>query len=211
MRTRQIIFSPFLVMVLTITLFASEVQAQIASCEVILINDMQVSPNQVEFDIYLKSTNNAGFPDGFLYGNGQYRIEFDSSFCQSENCKFEAKIIEGSSGLTNSEQHPVKCSFINSSLKSLLVHARFPVRPEIASKISPEGNGTRIARIRLSILDSKSDKPLKFAAGATPDFKLSSVNPVPTAVSFLEKAGTAAVCSPLTTSNDQLKNKPFSN
>ena len=183
--------------------------AQTASCEVYLTNDVQTAPDQIEFDIYVKSINHDAFPGGFSYGNGQYRIEFNPSIINYERDLVEVEVLKGTSELSCADQQPLQCSFLPDAISAFLIRARFPVKPELASLIPAGNTGIRIARIRMKVVSISEKMPSFFNHGVTADLRLSDQNPGTTAVSYMEKAGTAALCDPIRLSGAYLTNKPL--
>jgi len=195
--------------VVSLFIMVTTASAQMASCEVLLINDTQTAPGQIEFDICVRSTNHDDFPAGFLYGHGQYRIEFNPSIINHERDLIEVEVLKGSSELKCIDQQPLHCSFLPDTISAFLVRARFPVKPELASLIPAENNGTRIARISMKVVSITEKTPSFFNQGTTADLRLSDQNPGTTAVSFMEKSGTVAVCKPVELSGASLSNKPL--
>lgn len=210
MKAKFRLFLPvfLLVFILSVVLVTSAF-TQTASCEVYLINDAQTAPDQIEFDICVRSTNHDDFPAGFLYGHGQFRIEFNPSIINHERDLIEVEVLKGSSELKCIDQQPLHCSFLPDTISAFLVRARFPVKPELASLIPAEITGTRIARISMKVVSIAEKTPSVFNQGITADLRLSDQNPGTTAVSFMEKSGTVAVCKPIEISGTSLSNKPL--
>lgn len=208
----------FLSMKVLLTLLAffaiAGVQAQpVASSEVILANDVIISPNVIEFDVYVKSTNNADFPDGFPYGGGQYRINFNPAIRNGANTQIFFEMIPGTTGLTNTAQAPP--SVTNPSLTQSFARLTgpLPVAYSLASIISPTGNGTRIIRLRMTSRDNTTQAPVPFTQGISPSLVLSTSSPGATTTSYVIPAGTVLFCSPqvLTTLLNNLPPNPAGN
>ncbi|GAP42748.1 hypothetical protein TBC1_11887 [Lentimicrobium saccharophilum] len=204
------IFPPLTLLLFFVSMvMGTSAYAQTASCEVYLTNDAQTAPDQIEFDICVRSTNHDDFPAGFLYGHGQYRIEFNPSIINHERDLIEVEVLKGSSELSCVDQQPLHCSFLPDTISAYLVRARFPVKPELASLIPAGNTGIRIARISMKVVSISEKTPSFFNQGTTADLRLSDQNPGTTAVSFMEKSGTVAVCKPIELSGASLSNKPL--
>lgn len=204
------IFPPLTLLLFFVSMvMGTSAYAQTASCEVYLTNDAQTAPDQIEFDICVRSTNHDDFPAGFLYGHGQYRIEFNPSIINHERDLIEVEVLKGSSELSCVDQQPLHCSFLPDTISAYLVRARFPVKPELASLIPAGNTGIRIARIIMKVVSISEKTPSFFNQGTTADLRLSDQNPGTTAVSFMEKSGTVAVCKPIELSGASLSNKPL--
>ncbi|MCO5263340.1 MAG: T9SS type A sorting domain-containing protein [Lentimicrobium sp.] len=191
----------FLSMKVLLTLLAffaiAGVQAQpVASSEVILANDVIISPNVIEFDLYVKSTNNVDFPDGFPYGGGQYRINFNPAIRNGANTQLYFEMIPGSTELTNTAQAPP--SVTNPSLTQSFVRLTgpLPVAYALASIISPTGNGTKIVRVRMTSRDNTSQAAVPFTPGIQPNLALSTQSPGATTTSYVIPSGIVNFCSP---------------
>ncbi|GAP42745.1 protein containing Por secretion system C-terminal sorting domain [Lentimicrobium saccharophilum] len=206
------LFLSMKVLLTLLALFAlAGAQAQpVASSEVILANDEIISPNVIEFDLYVKSTNNVDFPDGFPYGGGQYRINFNPAIRNGANTQIFFEMIPGTTGLTNTAQAPP--SVTNPSLAQSFVRLTgpLPVAYGAASIISPTGNGTRIIRLRMTSRDNTNQTPVPFTPGIAPSLVLSTSAPGATTTSYVIPAGTVLFCSPqvLTTLLNNLPPNP---
>ena len=210
MKAKYHLFLPvFLLLFVLSMVMVNSAYTQTASCQVYLINDAQTAPGQIEFDICVRSTNHDDFPAGFLYGHGQYRIEFNPSIINHERDLIEVEVLKGSSELSCVDQQPLHCSFLPDTISAYLVRARFPVKPELASLIPAGNTGVRIARISMKVVNIAEKTPSFFNQGITADLRLSDQNPGTTAVSYLEKVGTAAICDRIKLSGVLLANKPL--
>ncbi|MHC1775333.1 MAG: T9SS type A sorting domain-containing protein [Lentimicrobium sp.] len=204
----------FLSMKMLLTLLAffafAGLQAQPASSEVILANDVVISPNVVEFDLYVKSTNNSGYPVGFPYGGGQYRINFNQAIRATPSTQIFFEMIAGSTELANTAQVPP--SVTNPTLTQGFVRLTgpLPVPYGAASIISNLGNGTKIIRMRMISRVSTADPtPVPFAPGTQANLTLSTSSPGATTTSYVLPTGTTLFCTPQILLNNQMENLPF--
>jgi len=174
----------------------SGIKAQAASDEVILANDVVLNDHQVEFDIYVKSTNNVNYPVGFPYGNAQYRVNFNNGIRNGANTQLFFEIIAGSSELTNPDQVNQVVTQPSLTQAFCRVPARLPVPYAVASIISNIGNGTKIFRIRLTSRDNTTQAPVPFVPNSLANFAASITSPGTTAVSWVAPAGNVTTCAP---------------
>ena len=195
-------------MALMLFFAVSGVRAQVASDEVLLANDVIVNNYQIEFDVYVKSTNNTGFPTGFPYGNGQYRVNFNNGIRNGSNTQIFFEIIAATSELTNPDQVNQVVTQPSLTQAFCRVPARLPVPYAVASIISNVGNGTKIFRMRLTSRDNTTQAPVSFVANSLANLAISASSPGTTAVSFVVPAGTVTTCTPQILSN-LLTNAPL--
>lgn len=195
-QTKRYTLSMKLLLTLFVFFAVTITKAQVASDEVILANDVVLNDHQVEFDIYIKSTNNVGYPTGFPYGNGQFRINFNSAIRNGANTAIFFEIIAGSSELTNAAQ--VNSTVTNPSLTQSFVRipARLAVPYASASIISPTGNGTKVLRMRMTSRDNTTLAAVPFVSNSLANLTLSLTSPGTTATSYVVPAGTVLNCSP---------------
>ncbi|MHC1774631.1 MAG: T9SS type A sorting domain-containing protein [Lentimicrobium sp.] len=204
----------FLSMKMLLTLLAfftfAGLQAQPASSEVILANDVVISPNVVEFDLYVKSTNiNGGYPDGFPYGGGQYRINFNQAIRNGANTQIFFEMIAGSTELSNTAQVPPSVTQPTLTNGYVRLTGPLPVPYGAASIISNLGNGTKIIRMRMTSRDNTTQAPVPFTSGAQANLILSTQSPGATTTSYVLPAGTTLFCTPQILLNNQMENLPL--
>ncbi|MHC1774642.1 MAG: T9SS type A sorting domain-containing protein [Lentimicrobium sp.] len=204
----------FLSMKMLLTLLAffafAGLQAQPASSEVILANDVVISPNVVEFDLYVKSTNiNGGYPDGFPYGGGQYRINFNQAIRNGANTQIFFEMIAGSTELSNTAQVPPSVTQPTLTNGYVRLTGPLPVSYGLASIISNTGNGTKIVRMRMTSRDNTTQAPVPFTSGAQANLTLSTQSPGATTTSYVLPTGTTLFCTPQILLNNQMENLPL--
>ncbi|HPR27441.1 hypothetical protein, partial [Lentimicrobium sp.] len=207
MKKRKLYSLSILMLTLLLAMFAtSRVYAQ-ASSEVILANDVVLNNYQIEFDLYVKSTNNSTYPDGFPYANGQFRINFNNAIrTTGGNTALFFEILPGSSELTNPLQ--VNTTVNQPSLTGSFVRipGELPGSLATASIISPDGNGTKIFRMRMTSRDATTLDPIPFVANTQANLTLSTSSPGGTLTYYFTPAGLTALCSPQVLTSSQLVN-----
>ena len=141
MKRNFVQFALALVLILTVSL-----TAQNPTYESRLMNDVQVSANQYEFDIYVKQT---GATPMEAYGL-QHCLIFDNAVLNGGTPTFA--YIPGTSQM-NASQEPTNATNVAtvfSGKRVIKMAAKIPAGPGSGTVISSTGNGTRFGRFRLT-------------------------------------------------------------
>ena len=130
-----------LFLVLCCTMFGLKGSAQ-SSVQVLLKNDVQVSPTELQVDVFLTS----GGPGTFELSGHQYGINYNAGI--KNGGTITAAWLAGSTQLTNSAQ---LSSSINTTANPTQIRIAAPPAPGAGngSQIQPAPNGTRVGTLRI--------------------------------------------------------------
>jgi hypothetical protein len=195
---------------LFILLAFSSVRAQVASCSVTMANDIQLDPSHLKVDVYVKSTNDVDFPDGFPYGNGQYKFTFNSAIKNGTNGVIRGKFVSGSTELTNPSQVNSAISQPAAAINYFRIAARVPVPYADASIISNIGLGTRIFSFILISRDTVLHTYVPFSTTQA-DLTLTIASPGGTSVTYVLPDETVDNCNPQVLINTNVVNPLLNN
>jgi hypothetical protein len=158
---------------LLVLFFFTGVKSQ--SAQIYLSNDIQVSPTAIEFDICIKSTD-PNFREGFHYGNGQFKITFNTDIKTADAVITFEMLDKSFSQLSNSAQ--INDSIIQPGrFNYVVVEAKRPQYYDDASVIMP--TGTRIIRMRMNC-------SAPFVTGSLANLALSVSRPYGSACSYVK-------------------------
>ncbi|MBL0096771.1 MAG: hypothetical protein IPP46_09965 [Bacteroidetes bacterium] len=163
-----------LFMVLICTLFSRVGKAQ-DGVQFLLSNDVQVAPNQLEFDVYMIST----FPGSFELAGHQYNIAYNTAM--KNGGTMTDAWVAASTQLSNPAQLQ---NTINAATAGQLRLAGPPAPGVGAGSIIPTAPGIRVGRMRLT-------NSIPFASvQANLAFNLVTINPSTSANYYLGTVNT---------------------
>jgi len=179
-------------------------QDPVASCQVILANDQVIDQSHYAFDVFIKSTNDAGYPTGFPYANAQFRVDFNALIRNtglSTNARIQGKLIAGSSELTNTSQQANAVTNPTATQSYIRIPGRLPVLYSESSIISNIGNGTKIFRMMAVSRDTVAHSYLPFTTNEMANLALSFATPGGVQVYYCGSDDLPYLCSPMTLAN----------